>query len=215
MIWYDLLYHLVCGLTPSHRVAVLLINNSFSPDKKEKRKERKQALQSLILYLFCTLDVPHLGNDTSSAGNLMFGAICLPPTLFSTKHTASDQYGTVLNGSFGLTPALKVTPASSGAVHWHSQFDLTWLSLCQKCIPLILLLHSHYFHLICLQLCFRSTAAPPTQPGTKGVLHKYVANIFSNFRCLWPCRQCPVVKKFTFENLRISFRPVGIWIASL
>lgn len=150
MIWYDLLHHLVCGLTPSHRVAVLLINNSCSPDKKDKRKEREQALQSLIFYLFCTLDVPRLGNDTSSAGNLMFGAICLTPTLFSTKHTASDQYGSVLNGSSGLTPALKVTLASSSAAHWHSQFDLTWLSLCQKCIPLIriLLLHSHYFHLI-------------------------------------------------------------------
>lgn len=81
----------------------------------------KENSQSFLLHLICTVDDPRLGNDTSSARKLKLGAICLPPTLFLTEHTASNQYGSILNGSFGLIPPLKVTPASSSAM----QFDLT------------------------------------------------------------------------------------------
>lgn len=65
---------------------------------KKNKKTKKQPLQvSFVPVLHC--DVSRLGNETSSASNSTPGAVCIPPTLFSTKLTASDQYGSILNSA--------------------------------------------------------------------------------------------------------------------
>lgn len=64
---------------------------------KKQQKNKKPLQVSFVPVLHC--DVSRLGNETSSASNATPGTVCIPPTLFSTKLTAGDQYGSILNSA--------------------------------------------------------------------------------------------------------------------
>lgn len=92
--------------------------------KKKRNKQKKQPLQvSFVPVLRC--DVSRLGNETSSASNATPGAVCIPPTLFSTKLTAGDQYGSILNSASVSLRQLKFSsPEAAPQIY---SLNLTWL----------------------------------------------------------------------------------------
>lgn len=107
--------HLVCGQTPSVPVVPLLINRNCSWQKKKKASSS----------FFCTCSALCLGNETSSASNATPGAVCIPPTLFSTKLTAGDQYGSILSSASVSLRQLKFS--SPEAAPQIDSLNLTWL----------------------------------------------------------------------------------------
>lgn len=88
-----------------------------------KKKNNTKKPVSFVPVPHC--DVSRLGNETSSASNATPGAVCIPPTLLSTKLTAGDQYGSILNSASVSLRQLKLS--SPEAAPQIDSLNLTWL----------------------------------------------------------------------------------------